>query len=218
MDLLVLHVNYHLRPGVSGNIFPALALAWLIYIILRSVYPRQFFLHLQRPNIFYREFQGRGINLFNDYRLLSVLSMVLVFSSLFSFMDQTLNPHNYRGFYYWLSVITVYFLYLIIIYKIWGLKGKAYIYLSFLRFVYIQRFNFLLSFLLFVLIMIELPPALKWLMVGILFAYGWFTYLYREWRIAVNELSVRPLMNILYLCTLEIIPAGILLLLLINRI
>lgn len=204
-------LNYKMVDVPSYDVFIILIITWILYIILKLLYPAEFKINMSRPKIYYREFQARSTHFFSDYRILSGITIAFVWSVFIRLILPLFSNHPLK-IHYIIFISLLYIFSVFLIQYVWGRLGKHYSFLSFMRFAYLNRFAYYASFILFILWSLRIHLLIKLLVFGIITMMFYISYLSAEWKLA-KELSIKDYMNILYLCTLDMIPVGILIVL-----
>ncbi len=175
----------------------------LIYIFLKYAYPYDFQQNMFSPRAYYRETVARSKHFFAGYRTLSIITALLTLAMLLAVSHyETFIPFFRKT----LLSVAILFLYLLVTTSFFQWKDKRFSRLNFLKFIYLTH----AAFWIFPALFLSLPffhhkqTVITLLTVIPLLFY--FHYLPLEWKIAREELGLKRIANILYLCITEIIP------------
>ncbi|NPA42664.1 MAG: hypothetical protein GXO27_01365 [Chlorobi bacterium] len=204
---MILLDAYRLRPlGNPGNLLYLFTALWLLVIAMKMFRPLEFAESIRRPFIYYRMYTGRASRHFDDFRVLSFLAIELLTVIIIAWYK---NAFSLRQLGIIALAVTAFYAANFLGAVIASAIDRRFLYLHFLKWIFAHYATYYGSFWVFGIIFLPVPGRWKHLMLAVVIGYFYLKYLY--YLVKINrELRIRPLFIILYLCTTEWIPAGVL--------
>jgi len=200
--------SYHLKvSGYTLDYLLFLILIAILHLFLKYAYSYDFHENMYRPRVYFRATVARSKHFFAGYRTISTLASLLTLAALIQAFYMGRERVELKGR---LLAVGLLFVYLLIATTIFQWKDSRFSRLNFLKFIYLNHAAFWLLPVLFLLapwLRYEQLSAILLASIALLF---YLAYLPLEWKMARDELHLKAVFNILYLCITEIVPiAGI---------